>query len=311
MTEHGRAGAPGIPEPGLPEAGPSATRRRWVLQGAGLALLAAAVAFLALVPPIPQSTAYHSFADQRQLWGVPNAWNVASNIPFLLVGLAGLWSLLARRPSVAFAQPVERWPWLSFFAALALTGIGSAVYHWRPTNATLLWDRLPLALTFMAVLAALIGEHSGARLGSRVATVALPLLLIAGAASVLYWHGTELRGAGDLRPYIIVQAAPLIWAPVALLLYPARYSHGRTYLIALAFYLSAKGFETLDGPLYAAGEIVGGHAVKHLLAATAAWRLLDMLRVRRLLDVGGARSAGWAVDATDRAGRGAGGAADR
>ena len=42
------------------------------------------------VPPIPQSQIYHGFADQRTLLGIPNFWNVVSNLPFILVGALGL-----------------------------------------------------------------------------------------------------------------------------------------------------------------------------------------------------------------------------
>ncbi len=33
---------------------------------------------------------YHNFADQRALWGVPNFWNVVTNLPFLLVAMWGV-----------------------------------------------------------------------------------------------------------------------------------------------------------------------------------------------------------------------------
>ena len=57
-----------------------------------LILVAVAVvgAGFALTSPIPQDPGYHLFADSRTLAGIPNAWNVLSNLPFLLVGLLGL-----------------------------------------------------------------------------------------------------------------------------------------------------------------------------------------------------------------------------
>ena len=45
---------------------------------------------LLLVPPITQDQNYHDFADQRTLLGIPNFWNVVSNLPFIAVGAAGL-----------------------------------------------------------------------------------------------------------------------------------------------------------------------------------------------------------------------------
>ena len=38
----------------------------------------------------PQPQAYHDFADQRPLLGLPHMLNVVSNLPFLIVGVWGL-----------------------------------------------------------------------------------------------------------------------------------------------------------------------------------------------------------------------------
>jgi hypothetical protein len=61
-----------------------------------LAVVSAVV--LWLLPPISQSLAYHGFADQRTLLGIPNAPNVLSNLPFLFVGVAGLAFILSQPP---------------------------------------------------------------------------------------------------------------------------------------------------------------------------------------------------------------------
>jgi hypothetical protein len=65
----------------------------------GLAAVAAGVLFL--LPPIPQDLRYHEFADHRTVWGIPNFWNVVSNLPFLLVAL---WGLRALRSPAAFLE---------------------------------------------------------------------------------------------------------------------------------------------------------------------------------------------------------------
>ena len=67
----------------------SAQRRRNVLILLGL--LVVSLLGLLLLPPIPQDQSYHLFADRRTLLGVPNFWNVVSNLPFIAVGAAGLW----------------------------------------------------------------------------------------------------------------------------------------------------------------------------------------------------------------------------
>src|SRR5262245_11663658 len=99
--------------------------------------------------PFGQDIAYHDFADQRPLFGVPHGLNVLSNIPFLVVGIAGLALLLgpeAQRWGESFVRSEEHRPFAVFFVAVALTSVGSAYYHLEPTNARLVWDRLPMAV---------------------------------------------------------------------------------------------------------------------------------------------------------------------
>jgi hypothetical protein len=52
--------------------------------------MAASLAALFLLPQIQQDQGYHRFADERILFGVPNFWNVVSNLPFVAVGAVGL-----------------------------------------------------------------------------------------------------------------------------------------------------------------------------------------------------------------------------
>ena len=50
-----------------------------------------------MLGPIAQDPGYHLFKDQRTIFGVPNFWNVITNLPFLLVGVAGLYGIRSRR----------------------------------------------------------------------------------------------------------------------------------------------------------------------------------------------------------------------
>jgi hypothetical protein len=242
----------------------------------GLAVLAATA--LLLVPPIPQDPAYHRLADSRAWLGIPNVLNVLSNAGFLLVGGLGL-AFVADGGSGgrAFREQGERWPYAVFFGGLLLTGFGSAYYHWEPGNARLAWDRLPLAITLMGLLAATITERIGVKTGSWVLG---PLIAIA-AGSVVYWHWTEQRGAGDLRLYALVQFYPVVAIPLMLWWLPPRYTRGGDLLAAAATYAAAKVPELLDGWILSATRAVSGHTLKHLLAALAGYWVLRMLRHRR------------------------------
>lgn len=248
---------------------------RWRWRVAALAALAVAAMLGALaVKPIVQPEAYHNFHDGRHLLGVPNLLNVASNLPFLLVGLLGLrW--LALRP--ANLGPELRPAYALVFAGLAATAVGSAYYHWAPTTQTLFWDRLPIAVSFTALYAAVLAERiaPGSR---RLALGLLAPLALFGALSVFYW-----RASGDLRLYALAQFFPVLTIPLVLWLFPARYSHGGALIAGIGFYAAAKLFEELDGPIFALGQIVSGHTLKHLTAALGAWWIYRMLRERSRL----------------------------
>ncbi|PYU18912.1 MAG: hypothetical protein DMG30_26090 [Acidobacteria bacterium] len=118
-----------------------------------------------------------------------------------------------------------------FFLGVALTSIGSAYYHWAPDNGRLVWDRLPMSIAFMSLLAAIITERITVNAGLRSL---LPLMAL-GIASVLYWHLTELKGQGDLRLYGLVQFYPVMAIPLLLTLFPARYTRSADLFVAVAF----------------------------------------------------------------------------
>ncbi len=244
--------------------------RHLALAGALLAILVA----LLFTPPIPQDPTYHQFADQRTLAGVPNALNVLSNLPFALLGIAGLLTTFHRWTRFNF--PWERWPYAALFAGVALTAVGSSYYHLAPDSARLVWDRMPMAIGFMGFLAATVAE----RIGVRVAwTLFLPLLAF-GAASVMQWHWSELRGAGDLRWYLFVQFGSLVAVALMLALYPPRYTHTSYIVLGLAVYALSKMLELGDQAIFDAGHIISGHSLKHLFAAAGVWCLAVALKRR-------------------------------
>ena len=71
---------------------------------------------------------------------------------------------------------------------------------------------------------------------------------------------------------------------VLLALYPAKYTHGRYWLIAAGLYALAKLFEFSDAAIYSLGHIVSGHTLKHLTAAGACFVLLRYFQRRRPLE---------------------------
>ncbi len=242
----------------------------------GFVTLVAAVV-VASLPRIPQNPAYHQFADRREFFGVPNTFDVLSNVLFVPIGLVGVWYLLRRQNAIAFSDERERWPFVVFFAGVTLVGFGSGWYHLAPDNDRLVWDRLPMTIGFMGLVAALVAERISVRAGL---WFLLPLLAL-GFASVSYWNFTEHKGAGDLRPYAFAQFFPLLLLPLLLWLFPARYTRSADYLGVFGFYVAAKILEALDRPIFELGHVVSGHTLKHLSAAAGVGWLLGMLIKRQ------------------------------
>jgi len=88
--------------------------------------------------------------------------------------------------------------------------------------------------------------------------------------SVVYWYLGEQRGAGDLRPYVLVQFGPALLIPMMLLLYPCR-SKARAWILAtLGCYTMAKLCESADTAIFTQLGWISGHSLKHLWAALAA-----------------------------------------
>ncbi len=230
-------------------------------------LVFGSLAALSLLAPLAQDINYHAFVDTRAFLGIPNFLNVVSNLPFLAVGVWGLRICLNSAPAPS------RQAWVALFIGLALVSVGSGYYHWNPHSDSLVWDRLPMTVGFMSLLAAVIGEFVDQRIGR---LLLWPAVLV-GLGSVLHWHWTD-----DLRLYVWVQFITLLVIPMLLLLFKSSYTHSWMLVIALGWYALAKLAEALDGSiLNATAGIVSGHTMKHLLAAAGAYSIYLMLRRRR------------------------------
>lgn len=219
--------------------------------------------------PIQQDLAYHIFADTRELWDIPNFQNILSNLPFFLFGMAGFFFCAKR------ADCEKNVAWMLFYIGIALVGLGSIYYHLNPNSDSLLWDRLPMAMGFMALFSALLGELIEVKL---TRYLLLPMILI-GFASVMVWHWFD-----DLRFYVWVQFMPMLAIPLMLLLYRKRYTHTYLLLLALLVYLLAKVLEVFDMAIFVSTQsAIAGHAIKHVVAAAGSGVLLWMLHVRKPL----------------------------
>ena len=232
---------------------------------------------VSLFPRTGQPEWYHDFADKRAWLGIANFGDVVSNLPFATVGAVGIWFLCSERGRAAFQERREGWPYFTAFVGLMLTAFGSAYYHLAPNNARLVWDRIPMTIVFLSVVATVITERIDVRAGLAM----LPVLLGLGAWSVLAWYRSELAGAGDLRFYAAIQ----LYAGVVLLLacwMPSRYTRGSDLLMVGGFYVLAKLLEIFDRQIFGLSGVVSGHTLKHLAGAAAGYWILKMLRKREV-----------------------------
>lgn len=219
------------------------------------------IVILIFTDPIPQDPAYHQFADHRSWLRTPNFFDVFSNLPFAVVAIMGF--NLCRSHQLPL-------PWPVFFGGLLLVAAGSGYYHWSPDNESLVWDRLPMTISFMSLFVALLGESMTLRHEKAI----LALAIIIGIASVVYWRYTD-----DLRFYGFIQFGVL--AALPLIIYQHRRADYRYLFYGLVSYIMAKFFELNDRVVFdASAHLFSGHTIKHLLAATACHFVYRMLHER-------------------------------
>lgn len=221
------------------------------------------------LPPIAQDTLYHSFADQNNLLGIQNFWNVFSNLPFLIIGLYGL-AMYKKYKENLSAKGIDI-PFLIFVIGVGLVSIGSSYYHYAPSNETLFWDRLPMTIAFMALYAMIVSIFIAKKSGKAL----LPWLLLCGVLSVIYWLITETIGIGDLRLYALVQFLPMVLIIAILWLYKDKSVNQGGLLWVMIWYGIAKALETFDLEVFKVLDMnISGHSLKHIAAAIASLILI-------------------------------------
>lgn len=226
--------------------------------------------------PIAQTGDYHAFADRSELLGIPHAQDVLSNLGFAIVGWWGIFSLWPQRRHPAIERSFLGYG--LFLIGLILTAGGSSYYHLQPDDHRLLWDRLPIALACVGLLAAVWAETALAEGRAVIVTVLLALYSV---ASVLWWYITALDGRGDLRPYLLLQILPIFLIPLWQAIYRSALPDRLWFGAALLLYIVAKLVEANDYLLLAAtNNTLSGHTLKHFFATAAAAAIVHRLTQR-------------------------------
>jgi len=222
-----------------------------------------AIVILAVHGRITQPVHYNEFADQSVVSGIHHAADVLSNAGFALVAL---WGWLTLTPHRASEKLRAGWPgYRLFLIGLFLTAFGSGYYHLAPDNARLIWDRLPIALACAGLLVGVRGDTKS-QLKTEIEAIVLGLFAI---ASVAWWAFTDTSGAGDLRPYLLLQGLPLVLIPLWQTIYRAPRADRIAFAAAMVLYVFAKVAEVFDHEIATTLGFVSGHTLKHLIATMA------------------------------------------
>lgn len=223
-------------------------------------------ACLFFIDPISQDLTYHTFADTRTMFDVNNFLDVASNLPFLFVGLLGLTTIYKHWGITSSCS------WLVLFLSIFLVAFGSSYYHLNPQNETLTWDRLPMAIGFMALFVIVLADYVNSQLEK---WLLIPMCFV-GITSVIYWHMTD-----DLRLYVWVQFVSLTLLLLIIFIYKPAHLQTKYLFYAVFFYAFSKLFEYFDKQIYELmGQVLSGHTIKHLLAAVATFFFYILLKQR-------------------------------
>ena len=220
-----------------------------------IALLSVAGIFI--LSPIEQDKEYHNFCDSETIFNIPNFWNVVSNIPFLVIGLIGLY-----KTTTLLETKIK---YIVFFLGISLVSIGSGYYHLNPNNNTLVWDRLPMTIAFMSLFSIIISEFIDLKIGLKSL---FPSILI-GLLSVVYWIVFN-----DLKIYILVQFFPVFAIIVILSFFRSKYNLTIGYWLLLLAYIIAKIFEHFDYQTQNILKILSGHTLKHVVISIGIFSLL-------------------------------------
>jgi hypothetical protein len=222
-----------------------------------------------LIQEMPAQESYHQFADKRTFIETPNFLNVVSNSLFLIPSFLGI-ELLALNNAFS-KERYERAVYFTFFICAGLIALGSTLYDLNPNAYSLMWRRLPIAMSLMSLSAIMITE----RISERAGFLFLFPLLLVGCFSVIYWEYI-----GDVCLYRFIELLPfLYYIPHALSSPLARYKHSYFIVLSLVWIILAHLSGVYDHTVYRiTGRLFSGHTVEHIfsvLAVMSIYRYLE------------------------------------
>ncbi len=235
--------------------GPHA-RSSTVAAGDPLSLALVAMFF---VPRIPQDPAYHDFVDSRTLLGVPNFWNVFSNIGYLIVGLYGL-ARVSRLQAPVLQPGVHH--------LLCRGDVRCVRIFLVPLRADERVARVGSPADGGRLHGAGVSRAGGARVLATVACGALAARDHRCGDASCTGHGRRSRVSEISDPYALVQFLPVLLMPLLLLLFPGNEQS------AMCSGGPSRATSWRRLPSNSMGAIYGaigssGHSIKHFVSSLA------------------------------------------
>ncbi len=191
--------------------------------------------------------------------------NTLSNVAFLLVTAYAYWRMMPVSPAHNSSEADRNRRFLHpLLAALPLViAMGSALFHWRPSITTQVFDLLPIAL--FACLAAHLIMRDCLRISQRYTTTILAAWIIA-SVFMARWP-TVLAGSLFYLPAVLLMGG--------LAIYSQGWIKSRLWLLT-GLFTAALGSRAADLPW--CQQLPGGtHVYWHLLAATASLLCLQLI----------------------------------
>lgn len=204
-------------------------------------------------------------ADGRAIGILPNAVNVLSHLPLLLVALVSSHACL--RLVGESPRRVAMWArgWALVFGCVALGALAGAVFHARPAAAgqLLVGAAIGSASALVALLFLAERLRTGLLRGRWLlaATLAGPLAALLAATT------------NDLRGLVALEYLPLVLVPLAVWRLPSRGIPNRDWIVAFVINMAAHMASWADTPIWRTTQgAIGGLALSHLLLALCvAW----------------------------------------
>jgi hypothetical protein len=207
----------------------------------------------------------HPFVDARTMLGVPNFWDVLTNLPFAAAAGLGWWWMRGVNLPTSTRQSLH-----VLMAGLLATALGSGYYHWWPDAWVLMWDRLGMAVAFAGMVGLTVCDRVGAAQGGVALKVTLPLAIMAAVVALV--HGHPLA-------WVVVQFGGCVLISWAAFQPQAPQALNINWGWVLAGYALAKVLEANDELIFhATHELISGHSLKHLAACLAVFPVLSKLR---------------------------------